>query len=136
LSTVVNDFMAALGKHPQLTGINTFFRPSVPQLQVEVDRERAISLCIPISDIFDALQSTMGPLYVNDFNKFGRTYRVQVQADAPFRSKPEDLGNVYVRSTVSGEMIPLKAVVQTQSIVGPEQLERFQGFVSAKVLGS
>jgi hydrophobe/amphiphile efflux-1 (HAE1) family protein len=136
LSVVVNDFMAALGKHPSLTGINTFFRPNVPQLLVEVDRERAISLGIPINEVFDALQSTMGPLYVNDFNKFGRTYRVQMQADAPFRSKPEDLGNVYVRSTISGEMVPLKALVQTKSVVGPEQLERFQGFVSAKLLGS
>jgi hydrophobe/amphiphile efflux-1 (HAE1) family protein len=136
LSVVVNDFMSALGKHPSLTGINTFFRPNVPQLLVEVDRERAISLGIPINEVFDALQSTMGPLYVNDFNKFGRTYRVQMQADAPYRSKPEDLGNVYVRSTISGEMVPLKALVQTKSVVGPEQLERFQGFVSAKLLGS
>ena len=135
LSVVVNDFMAALGQNPSLTGINTFFRPSVPQLLVEVDRERAIALGIPVSDIFDALQSTMGPLYVNDFNKFGRTYRVQIQADAPFRSKPEDLGNVFVR-TAAGDMVPLKAVVQTTSVVGPEQLERFQGFVAAKILGS
>ncbi len=135
LSVVVNDFMAALGKDPQLTGINTFFRPNVPQLLVEVDRERAISLGVPINDVFDALQSTMGPLYVNDFNKFGRTYRVQVQADAPYRSRPEDLGNVYVRSS-TGEMIPLKAFLQTKNVVGPEQLERFQGFVAAKILGS
>src|SRR5450759_6024134 len=78
----------------------------------------------------------MGPWYVNDFNKFGRTYRVQIQADAQYRAKPEDLGNVYVRSATSGEMIPLKAVVQTTSVVGPEQLERFNGFIAAKVLGT
>ena len=136
LAAVIADFMGALNKHPQLVGINTFFRPSIPQLLVEVDRERAISLGIPVSDVFDALQSTMGPLYVNDFNKFGRTYRVQIQADAQYRAKPEDLGNVYVRSTTSGEMIPLKAVVQTKSVVGPEQLERFNGFIAAKVLGN
>jgi hydrophobe/amphiphile efflux-1 (HAE1) family protein len=136
LSAVVNDFIAALGKHPNLTGINTFFRPNVPQLLVEVDRERAISLGVPVNEVFDALQSTMGPLYINDFNKFGRTYRVQMQADAPYRSKPEDLGNVYVRSGTTQEMIPLKAFVKTSSVVGPEQLERFQGFVSAKVLGA
>src|SRR4029078_10583370 len=111
LSAAVNDFMAALGKQPQLTGINSFFRPNVPQLQVEVDRERAISLGIPVSDIFDALQSPMGPLYVNDFNKFGRTYRVQVQADAPFRSKPEDLGNVHVRSPTTPGVMPVKLTV-------------------------
>ena len=136
LGAVITDFIAALNKNPQLTGVSTFFRPSIPQLMVEVDRERAISLGIPVSDVFDALQSTMGPLYVNDFNKFGRTYRVQVQADAQYRSKPEDLGNVYVRSATSGEMIPLKAVVQTTSVVGPEQLERFNGFIAAKVLGT
>ena len=135
LSAVVNDFMAALRQHPSLTGINTFFRPNVPQLMVEVDRERAISLGVPLNEVFDALQSTMGPLYVNDFNKFGRTYRVQVQADAPYRAKPEDLGNVYVRSATTQEMIPLKAILQMKSVVGPEQLERFTGFVSAKVLG-
>ena len=78
----------------------------------------------------------MGSLYVNDFNKFGRTYRVQMQADAQYRAKPEDLGNVYVRSTASGEMIPLKTVVQTKTVVGPEQLERFSGFIAAKVIGT
>jgi hydrophobe/amphiphile efflux-1 (HAE1) family protein len=135
LAAVIAEFMAGLSQHPQLAGINTFFRPTVPQLLVEVDRERAISLGVPVSDVFDALQSTMGSLYVNDFNKFGRTYRVQIQADAPYRSKPEDLGNVYVRSGTSGEMIPLKAMLRTTSVVGPEQLERFNGYVAAKVLG-
>ena len=140
LAAVMGEFMGALGKHPQLTGINTFFRPTTPQLLVEVDRERAISLGVPVADVFDALQSTMGSLYVNDFNKFGRTYRVQMQADAQYRAKPEDLGNVFVRSalqpTGAQDMIPLKAMLSIKSVVGPEQLERFQGFVAAKVLGN
>ncbi|MEO8136300.1 MAG: efflux RND transporter permease subunit, partial [Betaproteobacteria bacterium] len=136
LAVVITEFIAALSQHSQLTGMNTFFRPTVPQLLVEVDRERAISLGVPVSDVFDALQSTMGALYVNDFNKFGRTYRVQMQADASYRAKPEDLGNVYVRSATTTGMIPLKAMLQIKSVVGPEQLERFNGFVSAKVLGS
>jgi hydrophobe/amphiphile efflux-1 (HAE1) family protein len=129
-------FLQALREHPQLTGINSFFRPTVPQLRVEVDREKAISLGVPVQDVFDALQSTMGALYVNDFNKFGRTYRVQMMADAPFRSQPEDLGGIYVRSTSTREMIPLKALIVTSNTVGPEQLERFNGFVAARVLGS
>ena len=129
-------FMAALAKHPELAGINSFYRPTVPQLKVEVDREKAISLGVPVQDVFDALQSTMAALYVNDFNKFGRTFRVQVQADAPFRSQPEDLGAVYVRSTTSREMIPLKALIRTTTLIGPEQLERFNGFIAAKVLGA
>ncbi|HTM61769.1 MAG TPA: multidrug efflux RND transporter permease subunit [Burkholderiales bacterium] len=135
LYQVVQDFMAALSKHPQLAGINSFYRPTVPQLKVEVDREKAISLGVPVQDVFDALQSTMAALYVNDFNKFGRTYRVQMQADAQFRASPEDLGAVYVRSTTTREMIPLKALIKTSSLVGPEQLERFNGFLAAKVLG-
>jgi len=129
-------FMAALAKHPQLTAINSFYRPTVPQLKVEVDREKAISLGVPVQDVFDALQSTMAPLYVNDFNKFGRTFRVQMQADAPFRAHPEDLGAVYVRSTTTREMIPLKALIRTTNIVGPEALDRFNGFVAAKIIGS
>jgi multidrug efflux pump len=136
LFQVTQGFLAALREHPQLTGINSFFRPTVPQLHVEVDREKALSLGVPVQDVFEALASTMSALYVNDFNKFGRTYRVQMQADAPYRAQPEDLGAVYVRSQATREMIPLKALIQTKTVVGPEQLERFNGFVSARVLGS
>jgi multidrug efflux pump subunit AcrB len=89
-----------------------------------------------VQDVFEALASTMSALYVNDFNKFGRTYRVQMQADAPFRAQPEDLGAVYVRSQATREMIPLKALIRTSTVVGPEQLERFNGFVAARVLGN
>jgi len=136
LAEVVQLFMAELRANPQLQGINTFFRPSVPQLQVDVDREKALSLGVSVPEVFEALQATMGTLYVNDFNKFGRTYRVQLQADAPFRMQPDDLGRVWVRSAASGEMIPLDALVAVRGIVGPEQLERFNGYVAAKVLGS
>src|SRR6266850_1176328 len=135
LYEVTQAYLAALREHPRLTGINSFFRPTVPQLKVEVDREKAMSLGVPVQDVFDALQSTMAALYVNDFNKFGRTYRVQMQADAQFRAQPEDLGAVYVRSTTSREMIPLKALIRTSSLIGPEQLERFNGFLAARVLG-
>ncbi|NBS56041.1 MAG: multidrug efflux RND transporter permease subunit [Betaproteobacteria bacterium] len=136
LAVVLQDFNAELRKNPQLAGINSFFRPTVPQLFVEVDREKAIALGIPVSEVFDALQGTMGSLYVNDFNKFGRTFRVQIQAEAVYRLKPEDLGSVYVRSATSGEMLPLKSLLRVKSSVGAEQLDRFNGFVAAKVLGS
>jgi multidrug efflux pump subunit AcrB len=76
----------------------------------------------------------MGALYVNDFNKFGRTYRVQVQAEAAYRATPENMGNVYVRSASSGEMIPIKALIRVQNIVGPDQLDRFNGFQAAKII--
>jgi len=136
LFKVTQGFLQALRENPQLVGINSFFRPTVPQLRVEVDREKALSLGVPVQDVFDALQSTMSSLYVNDFNKFGRTYRVQMQADAPFRAQPEDLGAIFVRSAASREMIPLKALIRTSNVVGPEQLERFNGFVAARVLGN
>jgi multidrug efflux pump subunit AcrB len=77
----------------------------------------------------------MGTLYVNDFNKFGRTYRVNLQADSQYRAKAEDLGNIFVRSVTTGEMIPLKAVITTADVTGPEQLDRYNGFLAAKVLG-
>jgi multidrug efflux pump len=133
LFAAVNLFVEALKKEPRLSGINTFFRPTVPQLFIEVDEAKAMSLGIPISSIYDTLQSTMGSLYVNDFNKSGRTYRVQLQADATYRMKPDDLGKVYVRSN-TGAMIPLSAISTVNSILGAEQLERFNGLLSAKVL--
>src|SRR5437870_4087577 len=136
LYEVTQGFLGALRENPQLTGINSFFRPTVPQLKVEVDREKAISLGVPVQDVFDALSSTMATLYVNDFNKFGRTFRVQMQADAPFRAQPEDLGAVFVRSTTTREMLPLKSLITTSNVIGPELLERFNGFVAARVLGN
>jgi len=135
LNEVVQGFMAELQKHPEFTRVSTFFRPTVPQLFVEVDEPKAISLGIPLDDIYSTLQSTMGTLYVNDFNKAGRVYRVQLQAEANYRMKPEDLGKVYVRSTTSNAMIPLSAVSTIKRIVGPEQVERFNGFVAAKIMG-
>ncbi|WP_028310233.1 efflux RND transporter permease subunit [Derxia gummosa] len=135
LSATVNAFIGELSKDPRLANIKTFFRPSTPQIRVEVDRAKAISLGVPVADVYSALQATMGALYVNDFNRNGRTYRVQIQADAPYRADPEDLGEVYVRSASSGEMIPVKALITTQNVVGAEQLERFNGFLAAKILG-
>ncbi len=134
LSVVVNDFMAALKQESKLASVNTFYRPAIPQLFVEVDEAKAITQGVAIADIYAALQSTMGSLYVNDFNRSGRTYRVQLQAESTYRMKPEDLGKVYVRS-VSGSMIPLSALSTVKHVVGAEQLERFNGLLSARLLG-
>ena len=135
LAEVVSGFMDALKKRPELTGINTFFRPTAPQLFVEVDEAKALSLGIPVADVYLSLQASMGTLYVNDFNISGRTYRVQLQADAQFRAKPEDLGQIFVRAD-NGSMVPVSALINVTQTVGAEQLERFNGFLSAKVLGS
>jgi len=134
LAAVVNNLIDALKQEPRLTEINTFFRPTVPQLFLEVDEAKALSQGVPVSSVYDTLQSTMGSLYVNDFNKSGRTYRVQLQAEAEYRMKAEDLGKVYVRSD-KGLMVPLSALSKVKDIVGAEQLERYNGLLSAKVLG-
>ncbi|MDD3483412.1 efflux RND transporter permease subunit [Azovibrio restrictus] len=135
LHEVTQQFMAELQKHPEFTRISTFYRPTVPQLFVEVDEPKAISLGIPLSDIYATLQSTMGALYVNDFNRGSKVYRVQLQAEANYRMKPDDLGKVYVRSSTSGAMIPISAVSTVKRVIGPEQVERFNGFLAAKILG-
>lgn len=140
LAAVMNNFMDAMRADPTLTGINSFFRPTVPQLMIEVDEAKAISQNVKIADIYATLQSTMGSFYVNDFNRTGRTYRVQLQAEPQFRMKPEDLGKVYVRSqptadNPNGNMIPLSALSKVKNIVGAEQLERYNGLLSAKVFG-
>ncbi|MCC6535295.1 MAG: multidrug efflux RND transporter permease subunit [Burkholderiales bacterium] len=136
LAQVVQAFTTELARDPRLQNINTFYRPSVPQMFVEVNLEQAMALGVPVSDVYDALLGTMGTLYINDFNMSGRTYRVQMQADIPYRAQPDDLGRIHVRSSTSGEMIPLKAFLQTSNIVGPEQVERYNGFLAAKVLGA
>ncbi len=135
LNEVVQGFMAELQKHPEFTRVSTFFRPTIPQLFVEVDEQKALALGIPIADIYSTLQSTMGTLYVNDFNKAGRVYRVQLQAEANYRMKADDIGKVYVKSASSNAMIPLSAVTRIRNVVGPEQVERFNGFIAAKVMG-
>ena len=135
LAAVMNGFIDAMRAEPTLTGLNSFFRPTVPQLLIEVDEAKALSQGVRIADIYATLQSTMGAFYVNDFNRNGRTYRVQLQAEPEFRMKPEDLGKVYVRSQ-GGNMIPLSALSKVSNIVGAEQLERYNGLLSAKVFGS
>jgi multidrug efflux pump len=141
LAAVMNSFIDAMRAEPTLTGLNSFFRPTVPQLMIEVDEAKAISQGVRIADIYATLQSTMGAFYVNDFNRNGRTYRVQLQAESEFRMQPDDLGKVYVRSqptlaNPSGNMIPLSALSMVSNIVGAEQLERYNGLLSAKVFGS
>jgi len=111
LAEVIQQFTAELKKRPELSGVNTFYRPTIPQLFVEVDREKALSLGVPVGDLFDALQGMLGALYVNDFNKSGRTYRVQIQAENTYRSRPEDLGSIYVRSATTGSMIQVASII-------------------------
>ena len=135
LGEAVHGLIEALKKEPRLASVNTFMRALVPQFYVEVDEAKAITQGVAIADIYTALQSTMGTLYVNDFNRAGRTYRVQLQAEAQYRMKAEDLGKVYVRSE-SDAMIPLSALSRIKHVVGPEQLEHYNGLLSSKIMGT
>jgi multidrug efflux pump len=105
---------------------------NVPQLFADVDRAKARQLGIPVTDIFDTLQIYLGSLYVNDFNKFGRTYSVRVQADAKFRARADDVGLLKVRAA-SGEMVPLAALLKVQSSAGPERAMRYNGFLTSDI---
>ncbi|MDR0997158.1 MAG: multidrug efflux RND transporter permease subunit [Zoogloeaceae bacterium] len=138
LNNALQDLMNALKQNPKMDPghINTFFRPDVPQLYVEVDEPKAVSLGLSLADVYATLQSTMGALYVNDFNIGSKVYRVQLQAEAEYRMKPEDLGQVYVRSNTTGAMIPISAISTIKRVYGPEQLERFNGFMAAKITGA
>ncbi len=132
LSEVTNAFMAKAMAAPELTGQFTTFQINVPQIFADVDRTKARQLGVPIQAVFETLQVYLGSLYVNDFNKFGRTYSVRVQADAPYRARPEDIGKLKVRSN-SGEMIPLAALLKVEATAGPERAQRYNGFLTADV---
>jgi HAE1 family hydrophobic/amphiphilic exporter-1/multidrug efflux pump len=137
-SAVVQEFLAKVRQDPAIGAIGTNFRVSSPRIYAEVNRERAKALGVPISEVFDTLQAFFGNLYVNDFLKFGRVYRVQTEADAQYRSKPEDISKIYVRS-LNGQgtsMIPLDTVVTTHHTSGPDPVTHFNGFNTALVLGA
>jgi len=134
LEGAVQALVAAAAKRKELTGVTTTFSASVPQVRVELDREKAKLLGVGLADVFDTMQSTFGALYVNDFDRDGRVFRVHLQAEAQYRARPDDIRNVYVRSA-SGEMIPLTALATVHEVAGPELVERFNVFPSAKVLG-
>jgi HAE1 family hydrophobic/amphiphilic exporter-1/multidrug efflux pump len=135
MAEVSQAFLAATAKSPLLTQVNTLWRANVPQLRVDVDREKARSLGVPVDEIFNALGATLGSYYVNDFNKYGRTWQVLMSADPAFRKRPEDVGNVYVRSE-KGEMIPVKALARVEYANGPGTLERFNNLPAVKVFGN
>jgi multidrug efflux pump len=107
----------------------------VPQYRIDDDREKAKALGVPITVIFETMQSTFGSFYVNDFTLFGRTYRVSLSSEADFRQSPEDLRHVFVRSQ-TGAMVPLNVLVSVVRVIGPDTVDRFNIFPAAKILGN
>jgi hydrophobic/amphiphilic exporter-1 (mainly G- bacteria), HAE1 family len=122
-------------KPPQLVGLRPDFSGNTPQLSVEIDRAKASSLQVSLQDIFNSLQTFLGSRYVNDFNQFGRTYRVYVQADSDFRSSPDDINKLYVRSA-SGNMIPLGNLVKVTPTIAPSTIYHYNLFRSAAISGN
>ena len=136
-AAVAQEFVAKAVEHPAIAAASTNFRVSTPRLYAQVDRERAKALGVPISEVFDTMQAYFGNLYVNDFVKFGRVYRVQTEALPEYRSRPDDISKVYVRAknNVGSTMIPLDSVVTTRFTSGPDPVTHFNGFNTALVLG-
>ncbi|TCM49737.1 multidrug efflux pump [Rhizobium sp. PP-F2F-G48] len=135
LDEATKAFIAKAYQTPELAGIFSSFQINVPQLFADLDRTKAEQLGVSVTDVFDALQIYLGSLYVNDFNAFGRTYSVRVQADAKYRAKPEDIGQLKVRSQ-TGQMIPLSALLKVEATTGPERTTRYNGFLAADVNGA
>jgi multidrug efflux pump len=134
LDAAVKDFMGKAYKTPELAGLFSSFQVNVPQLYADIDRTKARQLGVPVTEVFDAMQIYLGSLYVNDFNRFGRTYSVRVQADAPFRARSEDVGLLKVRAN-GGEMVPLSALMNVKPSSGPERAMRYNGFLAADING-
>ncbi len=135
LAAATTQLTTAAANRPELAGVRTTFTTDVPQYELHLDRDAAKALGVPINSVFETMQSTFGSLYVNDFTLYGRSYHVNLQSEAAFRQAPKDLKQVFVRSS-SGSMIPLDALVKAERVVGPDQLERFNAFAAAKVMGN
>src|SRR5690554_518612 len=134
LDAAAQRFLAAAREAPELGGAFTNYQINVPQLDVQLDRVKAKQLGVPVTDVFETMQIYLGSLYVNDFNRFGRVYQVRAQADAPYRSQPEDILQLKTR-TASGEMVPLGSLVKVTSTYGPEMVVRYNGYTAADING-
>jgi hydrophobe/amphiphile efflux-1 (HAE1) family protein len=135
LAQATDQLVAEASKRPELRNVISTFRNTVPQYRVDLDREKAETLGIPVTDVYNALQTFLGGLYVNDFNRFGRTWRVYLQADPDFRRQPSDVNRFYVR-TSQGDMVPLSTLVHTEAVSGPDVIYRYNRYRAVKIIGS
>ena len=134
LDRAAKAFMAAASKAPELGPMFSSYQINVPQLDVDLDRTKAKQQGVSVTDVFDTMQIYLGSLYVNDFNRFGRVYQVRAQADAPFRSRPEDILQLKTRNN-QGEMVPLSSLVKVSTGFGPEMVVRYNGYTAADING-
>ncbi len=134
LQSMVQEMVRDGNAQSRLTNLNTTFRADVPQLFAEVDRTKAKTLATPLSGVFGTLQTYLGSAYVNDFNKFGRTWQVTAQADHEYRLEPEDIRRLYVRNN-QGEMVPIGTFVDVEKTLGPQVLLRYNLHPAASITG-
>ncbi|HVO51999.1 MAG TPA: multidrug efflux RND transporter permease subunit [Thermoanaerobaculia bacterium] len=135
LNENLQKFLEEAKKRPEIGTVNSTFRAAVPQTFVDVDRDKALKQGVPVADVYQTLQTFLGGTYVNQFNRFGRQWRVFMEADAADRVKPEDIGGFYVRNTQGG-MVPLAALTSLRQTAGPEYTQRFNLYRAAQVTGS
>ena len=128
-------FMQAMAKRPELTGLYSGFSTSVPQIKLDIDRDKVRTLNIPINSVFQGLQIYLGGLQVNDFNLFGRTYKVMLQAEQEFRKSPESINDIYVRSS-DNSMVPMSTISSISMTTGPDILQRYNMFRTAEINGA
>lgn len=135
LADTKDKLMQAMSQRRELTGIYSGYSTSVPQIKLDIDRDKARTLNVPINDVFQGLQIYLGGLQVNDFNLFGRTYKVMVQAEQDFRKTPESINDIYVRSG-DNAMVPLSTVSRISMMTGPDILQRYNMFRTAEINGA
>jgi HAE1 family hydrophobic/amphiphilic exporter-1 len=128
-------FLTEARQRPELANLFTSFNATTPQISVTLDREKARELGVPINDVFTGLSAFMGGAYVNDFNRFGRLYRVYAQAEPAFRTRPENIGQLYVRSKTTSDMVPLSTLLHVTPSSGTEITTRFNLFRSVEISG-
>jgi multidrug efflux pump len=135
LAQNLQKFLEACRKRPELTGVNSQFSAAIPQIYADVDRDKALKQGVAVADVYQTLQAYLGGLYLNQFNRFGRQWRVFLQAEGEDRRREEDINQYYVRNN-DGDMVPLSSLVTTRRIGGPEYTNRFNLFRAAQVLGA
>jgi HAE1 family hydrophobic/amphiphilic exporter-1 len=135
LAGYVQQLTAAAAKRPEIGRISTTFNPATPQVKAELDREKARTLGVPVNSVFQTLQAYLSGLYVNDFVRFGRVYKVFLQAESQFTSKPGDIGQFYVRNN-GGQMVPLSTLVTVSKMSGPNLVTRFNLYNAAEIMGA
>ncbi|HEX2524744.1 MAG TPA: multidrug efflux RND transporter permease subunit [Geminicoccus sp.] len=134
LAQVIRAAVVNANQQPELTGVFTSFNADSPQIYLDLDREKAQTLGVQISDVFSTLQATLGGYYVNDFNVFGRTWQVQIQAEADYRRRVDDIFRINVRNA-AGDMVPMRAIASVRLQLGPSAISRYNGFRSVTLNG-